>query len=79
MTKIDFRRLGAAFAVPMFIVQGVEDDFTPAQLSRAWLESLSAPQKAFVPIENAGHFALTEHGPEFLRILQERVRPLAVE
>ena len=77
MTQIDLRRLGPEFSVPMFVVQGVEDDFTPAELSRAWLDTVSAPQKAFVPIENAGHFALTEHGDEFARVLRERVRPLA--
>jgi pimeloyl-ACP methyl ester carboxylesterase len=78
MTQIDLRLLGPEFSVPMFVVQGVEDDFTPAELSRAWLDTVSAPQKAFVPIEGAGHFALTEHREEFLRALRERVRPLAV-
>jgi pimeloyl-ACP methyl ester carboxylesterase len=77
MTEIDLRRLGLDFALPMFVVQGVADDFTPAALSRAWVDAISAPQKAFVPIENAGHFALTEHREEFLRILREQVRPLA--
>ncbi len=77
MTQIDLRRLGLDFAVPMFVVQGDGDDFTPGELSRAWLDSISAPQKAFVTIESAGHFALTEHSDEFLRILRERVRPLA--
>ena len=78
MTRVDLRQLGPDFAVPVFVIQGMTDDFTPAELSRAWLDSLSAPQKAFVPIENAGHFALTSHGEEFLRDLREHVRPLAV-
>jgi pimeloyl-ACP methyl ester carboxylesterase len=77
MTQVDLRRLGSDFAVPIFLIQGTADDFTPAELSRAWLDSLSAPQKAFVPIENAGHFALTAHGEEFLRALREHVLPLA--
>ena len=77
LAEIDLRKLGLDFAVPIFVVQGTADDFTPAELSRAWLDALSAPQKAFVPIENAGHFALTQHGDEFLRILREQVRPLA--
>jgi pimeloyl-ACP methyl ester carboxylesterase len=77
MTEIDLRGLGLDFAVPMFVIQGVDDDFTPAELSRAWLDSISAPHKAFVPIENAGHFAVTEHSDEFLRDLREQVRPLA--
>ena len=77
MTQVDLRRLGSAFAVPIFLIQGTADDFTPAELSRAWLDSVSAPQKEFIPIETAGHFALTAHGEEFLRALREHVRPLA--
>jgi pimeloyl-ACP methyl ester carboxylesterase len=77
MTEIDLRRVGTDFAVPIFVVQGTSDDFTPAELSRAWVDAISAPQKAFVAIDNAGHFALTEHGEEFLDVLREQVRPLA--
>ena len=77
MTEIDLRRIGPDFALPMFVIQGTADDFTPSELSRAWLGSLVAPQKAFVPIEGSGHFALTERNEEFLRILRARVRPLA--
>ena len=77
MTQVDLRRLGLDFAVPVILIQGTADDFTPAALSSAWLGSLAAPQKQFLPIENAGHFALTSHGEEFLRDLREHVRPLA--
>jgi pimeloyl-ACP methyl ester carboxylesterase len=76
MTTMDLRRLGPDFAVPIFVVQGTEDDYTPAELSRAFVDQISAPNKAFIPLEGAGHFALTEHSDEFLRILVERVRPL---
>jgi pimeloyl-ACP methyl ester carboxylesterase len=78
MTQIDLRKLGPDFALPVFVIQGTADDFTPAELSRAWLDSITAPHKEFVPIENAGHFALTSHGEEFLRDLREHVRPLVV-
>jgi pimeloyl-ACP methyl ester carboxylesterase len=78
MTQIDLRKVGPDFALPVFVIQGTADDFTPAELSRAWLDSLSAPQKEFIPIENAGHFALTSHGEEFLQALREHVRPLAM-
>jgi pimeloyl-ACP methyl ester carboxylesterase len=77
LADLDLRRLGADFAIPMFVMQGMADDFTPSELSRSWLGSLAAPHKEFVPIEGGGHFALTEHSEEFLRILRERVRPLA--
>jgi pimeloyl-ACP methyl ester carboxylesterase len=79
LTEVDLRRLGADFAVPMFVIQGTADDFTPSELSRAWLGSLAAPRKQFVPIEKAGHFALTAHSEEFLRALRAHVRPLAVQ
>ena len=77
MTQIDLRRLGPELALPVFLIQGTADDFTPAELSRAWLGSLSAPQRKFIPIDGAGHFALTSHGDEFLHALLEHVRPLA--
>ena len=77
LMQLDLRRAGLDYAVPMFVIQGTSDDFTPAELSRAWLESISAPQKAFVPIENAGHLMLPERSDEFLQFLRERVRPLA--
>jgi pimeloyl-ACP methyl ester carboxylesterase len=77
MTQVDLRQLGPEFALPIFLIQGTADDFTPAELSRAWLDSLAAPKKVFVPIENAGHFALTAHGEEFLQALREQVLPLA--
>jgi pimeloyl-ACP methyl ester carboxylesterase len=79
LITMDLRELGPDFAVPIFVVQGTEDDWQPAELSRAFVTQISAPRKEFVPIDGAGHFALTEHSDEFLRILVERVRPLAAE
>ena len=79
LITMDLRELGPDFGVPIFIVQGTEDDWQPAELSRAFVTQISAPRKEFVPIDGAGHFALTERSDEFLRILVERVRPLAAE
>jgi pimeloyl-ACP methyl ester carboxylesterase len=75
--QVDLRRIGLDYAVPMFVIQGTSDDFTPAELSRAWLDSISAPQKAFVPLENVGHLTLPARNEEFLQFFRERVRPLA--
>lgn len=77
MAAVDLHQLGPEFAVPMFVVQGLEDDFTPAALSREYIDYVIAPEKAFIPIERAGHMAVTEHGDEFLTIMRSRVRPLA--
>jgi len=78
MSELNLRKLGPDFAIPMFVVQGLEDDFTPAALGRDYVDYITAPEKAFIPIEGAGHMAVTEHGDEFLAVMRERVRPLAI-
>jgi len=73
----DLRRLGAEFAVPIFVVQGTEDDYTPAALSRAYVGGLSAPDKEFIAIDGAGHFAIVSRGDEFLTAMKARLRRIA--
>jgi pimeloyl-ACP methyl ester carboxylesterase len=70
--------LGLDFAIPMFFFQGAEDFTTPTALAHQYLDALKAPQKAFVPIEGGGHFAVFMKPDLFLKELIARVRPLAV-
>jgi pimeloyl-ACP methyl ester carboxylesterase len=70
--------LGLTFAIPVFFFQGAEDFTTPTALAREYLEMIRAPQKAFVPIEGGGHFAVFMHSNQFLAELLKRVRPLAI-
>ena len=72
----DLRRLGLEFDVPIFVIQGTEDDYTPAALSRAYVDALHAPTKAFVPMEGAGHFAIVSRPDEFLSAMKARLRQL---
>jgi pimeloyl-ACP methyl ester carboxylesterase len=69
--------LGLDFAIPMFFFQGAEDFTTPTALAHQYLDALKAPQKAFVPIEGGGHFAVFMKPDLFLKELITRVRPLA--
>jgi pimeloyl-ACP methyl ester carboxylesterase len=69
--------LGLDFAIPMFFFQGAEDFTTPTALAHQYLDALKAPQKAFVPIEGGGHFAVFMKSDLFLKELVARVRPLA--
>jgi len=78
-TKVDLRALGPDFAIPFFVFQGAEDDVAATPLARAYVDSISAPQKEFVAIPNAGHTAMYTKSDEFLRLLVERVRPLALQ
>jgi pimeloyl-ACP methyl ester carboxylesterase len=77
--NVDLPALGADFVVPVFVFQGAEDNITPASLAGKYVESIRAPQKQFVLIPGAGHLAMTTKSEEFLKLLVERVRPLAAE
>jgi pimeloyl-ACP methyl ester carboxylesterase len=74
--KVDLTAGNMAFALPVFIIQGAEDVWTPAELSRAFVERLTAPEKAFIPIDGAGHTALVRNTSAFLKVMRERVRPI---
>jgi pimeloyl-ACP methyl ester carboxylesterase len=73
---LDLRTLGQRFEVPVFMVQGLEDDYTPPEVSRSYLEWLDAPVKEFVGLPGAGHFALVSRASEFLAVMKERLRLL---
>jgi pimeloyl-ACP methyl ester carboxylesterase len=77
--KVDLTTLGPDFAVPMFVFQGEEDNFTPAAIAAAYLQSIRAPRKAFVMIKGAGHMAITAHPVEFLGLLRRYVLPLTTD
>jgi pimeloyl-ACP methyl ester carboxylesterase len=79
LTKVNLRAGSTDFAVPVFVIQGAEDEITPAELARAYVRDVSAPQKTYLAIEGAGHLALITHTNEFLQVMTERVRPLATE
>ena len=73
------KQLGLTFSVPIFFFQGAEDFTTPTALARSYLGAIRAPEKAFVTIPDAGHFAVFMRPDQFLAILVNRVRPLAVK
>jgi pimeloyl-ACP methyl ester carboxylesterase len=52
---IDLRRLGMDFAMPVYMLQGEEDLVTPAEVSRAYFDDLSAPRKTYVALARTGH------------------------
>jgi pimeloyl-ACP methyl ester carboxylesterase len=79
LMDVDLPALGANFAVPIFVFQGTEDNIAPAELARAYVDSLKAPQKQFVAIADGGHVAMMARSAKFLRLLDQWVRPLAVQ
>jgi len=79
LASVDLRALGPDFAVPFFVFNGGEDDIAPSSLARDYVAQISAPRKQFVAIANAGHTAMNTRSDEFLRLLDQYVRPLASE
>lgn len=75
----DLTRLGQDFGVPIFIIQGSEDDIAPAFLAQVYAQSLRAPRIEYIPIQGAGHYAFMTRSELFLKFLMKRVRPLAME
>jgi pimeloyl-ACP methyl ester carboxylesterase len=65
--------------VPFFVIQGKEDMATPTSVAVQYFQSVQAPTKKLILIEQAGHFALVTHREEFLAALVKEVRPLAIE
>ena len=76
-SKLDTKTLGGDFAVPVLVIQGAEDFTTPTSLAKAFVDSIRAPQKAFVTIEGGGHFAVFMRSQAFLGEMVTRVLRLA--
>lgn len=68
--------LGGDFALPVLVIQGAEDFTTPTTLANTFVNSIRAPHKAFVSIEEGGHFAVFMKSDAFLDALVSRVLPL---
>jgi pimeloyl-ACP methyl ester carboxylesterase len=75
ITAFDARTVAPeGFQVPIFVIQGRDDHVVSFDAAKAFVESLRAPAKAFVPIDG-GHFACFTDSTEFLAALNQCVRP----
>jgi pimeloyl-ACP methyl ester carboxylesterase len=75
----DIPSLGTAFAMPFFVFQGAVDNVTPVAPVRDYVGSITAPQKELVLIPDAGHNAIATRSDEFLKLLLQSVRPVALQ
>lgn len=77
LNSADLHSLGDAFSVPFFVFNGADDDIAPSSLASDYVAHITAPRKQFVAIANAGHSAMNTRSDEFLRLLDQYVRPIA--
>jgi pimeloyl-ACP methyl ester carboxylesterase len=76
MMREDLPGLGTDFSIPFFVVEGADDDITPASLAREYFDRVTAPHKAFLLMPNAGHMAMLTRSDAFEQFLLTEVRPL---
>lgn len=76
--RIDLRKLGTRFEMPVYLLQGDEDLVTPPEISRAYFESLTAPAKAFIRLPRTGHDPNRAMIDGQLDVLETRVRAAAM-
>lgn len=79
LMDVDLPALGTDFAIPIFVFQGAGDGIAPAELAKEYVDSITAPRKQFIAIAGAGHVAMMARSDEFLRLLDQWVRPLAMK
>lgn len=64
------------FEIPIFFIQGTEDNLTPASLAEDYLKTIEAPHKEMVLLKGGGHFAFLSMADQLLEELVIRVRPM---
>ena len=75
----DIPSLGTSFAIPFFVFQGALDNVTPVVPVQGYVDRVTAPQKKLILIPNAGHNVIATRSDEFLKLLLEHIRPLALQ
>jgi pimeloyl-ACP methyl ester carboxylesterase len=75
--SMDFEaaRLGPDFRVPIFVIEGDQDLYTPAEPTARWLAGVHAPAKDLILLKGGGHDALLTMPDAFLRLMRNAVKP----
>lgn len=74
MTMEDLRKTDTAFSVPVFFIQGEDDNVTPTSLVADYISKIQAPVKKLDVVPGGGHFVMWTHPAEFIDFLLKDVR-----
>jgi pimeloyl-ACP methyl ester carboxylesterase len=74
--EFDARNYGTDYRMPVCYIQGENDWQTPCALAESFFENISAPQKKYFTVPNAGHFAIIENKEAFTRVFINEIKPL---
>lgn len=76
-SRFDLRKLGLDMPIPFFVVQGRDDRIAGFDSTKAYVDDVRAPAKAFIPIDG-GHYACFTNATEFIAALNQHVRSFAM-
>lgn len=76
LSKVELPKLGLAFDIPIFLLQGSEDLVTTPEVAKRYFDSITAPQKDYVLLPNTGHDPNPVMIDAQYNILKKRVVPL---
>jgi len=74
----DLRSTDTKFSVPVFFIQGADDNVTPTELVVDYAAHIQAPAKGVSIISKAGHFVMWTHTGRFLKELTADLRTAGV-
>lgn len=77
-SKINLAANASRFGMPVYLLQGEDDLVTPAEVSRAYFDRISAPKKQFIALPRTGH----DPNPTMVSAqsaVLRRVRPAAMK
>lgn len=78
MLAEDLPNTAPQLAVPFIVIGGADDIITPTSVAKKYFDVVRAPQKRWIEIPNAGHFAIVTHAAQFRDALVQNARPLAL-
>lgn len=77
LLTIDARSGGYELPIPFFVIQGRDDNRTPPDAARAFVDQVHAPKKGYTAIDG-GHFACLTNPTGFLNALDSDLRSLEI-
>ncbi len=67
----DLRQESLAYQMPVYLISGDWDWTTPVQYAQDYMDSITAPDKAFFTLEGCGHYPQMDDPEGFCRLLSE--------
>ncbi len=72
LSAVDLPSLGSEFGVPFYLIQGSEDLVTTPEVAKHYFDSIRAPDKRYILLEETGH----DPNPAMLEAMLELLREI---